>query len=117
MYPPGLLDEYLKSMNLLWPMEDDTIAKQVKRLEKENLIDIEAGMNHVNKFNLGTYQIFGERLSKIQERLEIEERRRGGLTVITVALWGIALTALFGLVSAATGIVSMWASLKQVQAI
>lgn len=117
MYPAGLLDEYSKSMNLLWPMEDYKTARRVVRLEEKECIDIEANMGYDEKYDLRTYRVFGERLAKIQERLEMEEQRRGNTVAFTIAIWGIALTAFFGLVSAVTGLVSMWASLKQVGAV
>lgn len=111
-YPPGLLNEYLRSMNLLWPMEDYKTARRVVRIEAREFVDIEASMGYEDKYDLRTYQIFGERLAKIQERFEIEEQRKGNTLSITIAIWGIALTALFGLVSAVTGLVSTWASLR-----
>jgi hypothetical protein len=94
-------------------MEHDRTAKRVTKLERNNFIDIEANMGHNDKYDLRKYMIFGERLARIQERLEAEESRRGNSRGINAAIWGIVLTALFGLVSAATGMVSMWASLKQ----
>jgi hypothetical protein len=94
-------------------MEHDPTAKRVSRLEEEKCIDIEANMGHDGKFDLRKYQVFGERLAKIQERLEAEEYRRGTSRGFKTAIWGIVLTAIFGLVSAATGTVAMWASLKQ----
>jgi hypothetical protein len=102
-----------KTLSLLWPMEHDRTAKRVTKLEKTNFIDIEANMGHDDKYDLRKYTIFGERLARIQERLEAEELRRGNSRGINTAIWGIVLTAFFGLVSAATGTVSMWASLKQ----
>jgi hypothetical protein len=94
-------------------MEHNETAKRVSRLEEKKYIDIEANMGHNDKYDLRTYPVFGERLAKIQERLEAEEHRRGTSRGFKTAIWGIVLTAIFGLVSAATGTVAMWASLKQ----
>jgi hypothetical protein len=113
LYPPGLLFEVRKTLNLLWPMEHDRTAKRVIKLEKNNFIDIEANMGHDDKYDLRKNKVFAKRLARIQERLEAEESRRGNSRGINAAIWGIVLTAFFGLVSAATGTVSMWASLKQ----
>lgn len=51
-------------------------------------------------------------MAKLQERLEFEEQRRFDSTGIQIAIWGIVLSAIFGLVSAITGIMQVWASFK-----
>ncbi len=94
-------------------MERNEIARHVNRLEEKQYIDIEANMGHDQKYDLRAYPVFGERLAKIQERLETEEHRRGSSRGFKIAIWGIVLTAMFGLISAATGTIAMWASLKQ----
>jgi len=87
-------------------------AKRVYNLEAKEEVDIEAGMGHDEKFDLRTYPVFGERLAKIQERLEFVEQRRGESFAFKIAIWGIVLSAVFGLVSAITGIMQVWASFK-----
>ena len=69
-------------------------------------------MDSTERFDLRMYPFFGERLAKLQERLESEEQRRANSTGFQIALWGIVLSALFGLVSAITGIMQVWASLQ-----
>lgn len=110
MYPPGLLSELRRTLNLLWPIEDTVTANYVYRLEEREEVDIESGMGFDEKFDLRLYPFFGERLAKIQERLESEEQRRTNSFGFRIAIWGIVLTALFGLVSAITGIMQVWAS-------
>jgi hypothetical protein len=101
-------------MNLLWPLEESKVERRVKHLQKKHNVDLEASMGQVNKFDLRTYPFFAGRLAKIQERLEVEEQRKTNTTAFKIALWGILLTAFFGLVSAVTGLVQMWAGLRQV---
>jgi len=95
-------------------MEHNETAKHVSRLEEEKYIDIKANMRHDNKYNLRAYPVFGKRLAKIQKKREAEEHGRGTSRGFKTAIRGIVLTAIFGLVSAATATVAMWASLKQV---
>ncbi|KAL8716474.1 MAG: hypothetical protein Q9225_006201, partial [Loekoesia sp. 1 TL-2023] len=104
IYPPGLLPEIRRTLNLLWPIEDVVTAKHVYNLEKQEEVDIEARMGHEKKFDLRLYPYFGERLAKIQDRLESVEHRRTNSRGIRIAIWGIVLTAAFGLISAITGI-------------
>ncbi len=94
-------------------MEDPPVEKYVRNLERAENVDIEASMGHDEKFNLQSYPIFGERLAKIQERLEAVQSRRGASRGFKVAIWGIIFTALFGFISAVTGIMQVWASFKQ----
>lgn len=117
LYPPGLLREVLKTLNLLWPMEDPITFRHVSNLEAQKFVDIEANMGYHDKFDLTTYTYFGGRLAKIQERLEVEEQRRGTSTGFKIAMWGIILTASFGLISVIFGAVQMWTGLKQIQAV
>jgi len=112
IYPPGLLKELRKTLNLLWPIEDVQTARHVFNLEKKEEVDVEGGMGYLDKFDLQTYPIFGERLAKIQERLESEENRRANSFGFRIAIWGIVLTAIFGLISAITGILQVWTSLR-----
>ncbi|KAI4161834.1 MAG: hypothetical protein LQ342_004525 [Letrouitia transgressa] len=107
LYPPGLLPEIRRTLNLLWPIEDVHTAKHVYHLEKQQEVDIEAGMGHEEKFDLRLYPFFGERLAKIQERLESAEHRRTNSRGLQIAIWGIVLTASFGLVSAITGVMQL----------
>ena len=93
-------------------MEDPPVEKLVRKLESSENVDIEASMGHDEKFNLQSYPIFGERLVKIQERLEAVQNRRGVSFGFKIAIWGIVLTALFGLVSAITGILQVWAAVR-----
>lgn len=69
-------------------------------------------MGHEEKFDLRLYPFFGERLAKIQERLESAEHRRTNSRGLQIAIWGIVLTASFGLVSAITGVMQVYASFK-----
>lgn len=120
LYPDGMLEEFQKTMNLLWPFEDAQTQKRAKRLQEKKCVDLEAGpgdLRNEEKYNLRKYPIFGVRLAKIQDRLEVEEQQKTNTTAFMIAVWGIVLTALFGLISAVTGIVSMWAGLKQVGAV
>lgn len=73
-------------------------------------MDIEAGMDNIEKFDLRLYAFFGERLAKLQESLEFEEQRRVNSRSIQIAIWGIVLTAIFGLISAITGVIQVLAS-------
>lgn len=112
VYPPGLLSEIRRTLNLLWPIEDVATARRVYHLEKQKEVDIEAGMGNHEKFDLRLYPFFGERLAKIQERLELAETRRFNSRGIQVAIWSIVLAACFGLVSAVTGIMQVYASFR-----
>ena len=112
IYPPGFLKELRGTLNLLWPVEDISTAKRVSHIEDKEGVDIEANLGHDEKYNLKTYPVFGERLAKIQERLETVQSRRGVTLGFKIALWGIVLTASFGLISAITGIMQVWASLQ-----
>ena len=69
-------------------------------------------MGHKGKFDLQLYPFFGERLAKIQERLESTENRRTNSRGIQIAIWGIVLAATFGLVSAITGVLQVYASFQ-----
>jgi hypothetical protein len=93
-------------------MEDAATAKQVYLLEEKEDVDIEGGMGYDEKFDLRSYPVFGERLMKIQERLEAVEHRSWESLGFRIAVWGIVLSAVFGLISAITGIMQVWASLK-----
>jgi len=115
IYPHGFLEELGRTLNLLWPMEDRPMEKYVRSLEKHENIDVEANMWHDDKFNLESYPIFGERLAKIQERLEAVQTRKGVSLGFHIAIWGIVLTALFGLISAITGIMQVWASFQSLK--
>ncbi|MCJ1327365.1 hypothetical protein MMC10_004034 [Thelotrema lepadinum] len=114
IYPTGLLQELRKTFNLLWPIEDPWVAKRVAYLESKHDVDLETGIGHHEKFDLRTYPMFGERLAKIQDRLEAEELRRSNSRGIKTAIWGIVLTAIFGLMSAITGVMQVWASFQTV---
>ena len=93
-------------------MEDVATAKHVYRLEKAEEVDIEAGMGVDEKFDLWLYPFLGERLARIQERLESAENRHTNSRGLQIAVWGIFLTAAFGLVSAITGILQVYASFR-----
>lgn len=69
-------------------------------------------MGHDEKVDLRIHPVLRERLANIQERLESEEHRRTNSYGFKIAMWGIMLTATFGLVSAITGIVQVYASFK-----
>lgn len=116
IYPAGFLAEVRKTLNLLWPVEDGATANRVYDLEKRERVDIEVSMAHHEKYDLRSYPVFGERLAKIQERLEAMEHRNSETRALTVAVWGIVFGAFFGLISAITGIMQVWASFKALQA-
>jgi hypothetical protein len=112
IYPDGFLKEVQRTLNLLWPTEDPALAKRVRTKERKENVDIEAKMSLDEKLNLSTYPIFGERLFKIQMRLEAVQTRRGASRGFQIAIYGILLTAFFGLVSAITGIMQVRATCR-----
>jgi hypothetical protein len=112
IYPAGFLKELRRTLNLLWPIEDKGTMQYVRKIELKESVDIEASMGHEKEYDLRTYPVFGERLSKIQERLEAVQNRRGTSLGIKVAIWGIVFTAAFGMISAITGIMQVWASFQ-----
>jgi len=65
------------------------LAKRVSELELRQEVNNQAGMGHDDKFDLGTYPVFGERLAKIQKRLKTVPHQRGGALGFKVAIWGI----------------------------
>jgi hypothetical protein len=69
-------------------------------------------MGHDEKYDLRTYPLFGERLAKIQERLEAIEHRTWDSMGFKIAVWGIVVSAIFGLVSAVTGIMQVYSAFK-----
>ena len=101
----------MRTLNLLWPTEYPEISKEVREIEKKEEVDIGVRPIYREKFDLRLYP-FAERLSRIQERLELVEHRRTNERGYQVAIWGILLTATFGLVSAITGIIQAYASFR-----
>ena len=50
-----------------------------------------------------------------EEEIDVEAAMLPDFRGLQVAIWGIVLTAVFGLVSAITGVLQVWASLKTLQ--
>ena len=109
-------EECYRTIKLLWPFSDVGVQKRLKSLQDREMIDLEApALQAKGKelHDLKDYPFFGARLDRIQKEATRREAARSGKRTIQIALWGIVLTALFGLLSFITGAVSTWSGIKQ----
>jgi len=128
IYPDGLLEETLRSLNLLFPIDNNQTYKRVRKMSRKGAVDIEAldlenAMKRHEKYQLSSYPIYGNRLAEIQARYDMskprrlkqwwfDRRQRREWAALWIAGVIFVLTVFFGVISSVTGIMQAYAAFK-----
>ncbi|ETI25987.1 hypothetical protein G647_02764 [Cladophialophora carrionii CBS 160.54] len=124
MYPEGFIDEVQRTLQLLFPTLERKQIRTTGRYIRRYRADLEAridGNEEMDRFSLGNYPVFGERLEKIQKRYNgskyrllrqwwYDRRRRLEWATLIIAIVVFLLTVVFGVISSVTGILQVYAA-------
>ena len=129
LYPKGLLEEVDRTLELLFPTGKLKSAERVRRISRKQKVDIEAfrmwaDMEELMKYQCSSYQFFGERLAELQSRYDstrpkslcqwwYDRRNLREWAALWIAVVAFALTVVFGVIGAVTGILQVYAAFRR----
>jgi hypothetical protein len=130
-YPPKFLHETERTLALLFDPTGNTTSKRTRRLEKKHHVDLEAAIHTLihsdDRLDLRTYPFWQERLREICKVYEaaqpktlrqwwFDRRDRFNWATFWAAFVVFCLTLVFGVISAVTGIMQVYASFRTMRA-
>lgn len=115
--PNEIIDEYLKTMNLLFPSTDERTQKFLReRLKKQSFMN-ESPVDHPGKLYLSDFNVWRDQManlyaefsSPLPSMTQLFNDRRNVLQWYTFwfAVFIVVLTVIFGVISAVTNFMSM----------
>jgi len=115
LYPPGFLEETAQTIALLFPFSDLNSRKWIRRVQKSDNVDIEAGLIPSAARNIRQYRYWREQLLLLKEAYDMTEptslrqwffdkRKLNQRYTFWIGVAALILALLFGLIQSITGI-------------
>jgi len=123
IFPPGFLEETAQTLALLFPASHLACRKWVRRMQRNENLDLEAGRIPPAPRNISQYRYWGPQLLALKEEYDstepttirqwlFDKRRPNQRYTFWIAVTALVLTLVLGLIQSVTGIVQAVATVR-----